>query len=639
MAADGGGAKGHDYELKLDLGGEQILLTRVDSTEALGKPFQTFLEIVSAHTEIDLVPHLGKLAIVKTRRDGEEERYFTGYVIAGEFLTQTAQGFHYRLELAPGTYFLDQNRKSRTFHQKTAKAIITQLGEGLVKIESRLGSAGGKEREYIAQYEESDFAFLSRLMEREGIYYFWEHGSSGHKMILADGPSSHPKSAKAKLEYSPTSAAVFNADIAARTIDGVTHDFIQNWHQKAATLGQQKVTIRAFPIDGANTPNDVQSTQPQKHEQDIGERFEYHAGLDKDVFAAMADDRAKSRLTAMRAERALFAGRTQMVGITAGSKVEVHKHDASFMNGTFTVVRTTVGIVSEHYRSGEDADERMAGTWFEAIPADTPFKVDCVSPIPNIAGLHTGLVTHGADGTEEYGRVKVKFPWDMDNGGASRWCRVSQHGGMGNIVMPRVDEEVLVAYLNGDPDYPVVVGHVFNSVRKPAYKLPDFSYRAVWRNENQGGGGAGSAGGGIRGPKMSGVNELSFENKSGAEEILLHAIRNLNTRVHENETHFVSKDQEIQVDGARKVTVQQNETIKVTGSITETADGEITIESKTKLTLKVGSSTIELSHAGIKVNAMTISEQATISHEVKAVKIDSTASAMMTLKGTMIMIN
>lgn len=628
--AQSGSSEGHDYELKLDLGGEQILLEKVESVEGLSRPFETTLSIISEHTEIDLLPHLGKLAVVKVNRGAEDFKYLTGHVVSGELVKETPQGFHYRLMLAPSTYFMDQNRTYKTFHQKSARAILDTFASGNLKIDtSRLARAGQATREYIVQYAESDFNFIARLMEREGVYYFWEHSQDGHKMVLCDGPSSHTAGAKQELAYSPTSAAITQADVAGRIAEG-HKNWIQGWSQASASVGQQRVTYKSLVPDAASTPAQASVSQGNKHSNDQGLVYHYHAGLDKDEFNDMAQQSATFTLNALRAQRVIFHGTGQMVGISAGSKIDVVRHPAQFMNGTFLVIRTIHSVAPERFRSGTDEDEAKPGVRFEAIPFVTPFNAPRNTPIPRIAGFDTAIVTSGADDTDKYGRVKVKFPWDVSPA-PSRWCRVSQHGGMGNIVLPRINEEVLIGYLEGDPDFPVIVGHVFNSERVPAYPLPGDSYRAVWRNLSSNASGKGdSAAGQIEKPYMDGVNELAFDNKKGEEHILFHATRDLNTRVHNNEQHYVKKDQKIQVDGAREVKVKKNETVDV--------DGAILIEAKQSITLKVGGSKIVIKPSSISVEAMDIKIKGTMIEAAGAMTTVK-ADGVLTLKGGMVMIN
>ncbi|TKW74160.1 MAG: type VI secretion system tip protein VgrG, partial [Staphylococcus hominis] len=331
---------------------------------------------------------------------------------------------------------------------------------------------------------------------------------------------------------------------------------------------------------------------------------------------------------------------------------------------------------SELFRSGDNENKHEHEITFEAIPADTPYHPPVVTPRPRVQGLESAIVV-GPPGetihTDEFGRVKVHFHWDrtgkMDQN-ATCWIRVSQTGLLGNQILPRVGHEVLVDFLNGDPDRPVIVGRVYNAANMPHYKLPEEKTKAAWRTLRYG-----DTGSYTDAEKLDtgepGANELRFEDKGGHEEVFLHAERDMNVRVRWQETHHVGHDQFIKVGHSRDEIVKVDETIeigrnrsevvkkdetveiggnqelKVTGNRTSTVDGkeDRTVQgaykqqSPTSIELISGGSSIKIDPSGITLKGMAIKIEGGMTVQVKSVMTTVNASGILTLKGGMTMIN
>lgn len=647
--------------LKIDLGGEQILLERIEAAEGFSTPFDITLDVISPLGEIDLLPHLGNPATVTLSQDDELQRYFHGYVVEGEYSRETSEGFHYQLKLRPWTYFLSNNSEYRIFQEMTALAIIQEvLGKSSMTHAdySGVGRPGSK-REYCVQYGESDFAFVSRLMEEEGIYYFFKHKEDRHVLHLSDRPSAHEHGHPKKLSYNPHTLTVFNTDSAARTQSN-RQFYLQSWMERVTTAGQKTHTTRDFDFKKPETPVEASVEASHKVEDKVPlpqEVYRYPGGY---IESSVGKELGEAALFSLNAQRSTYRGQSQSSGLSCGTKVEVSDHPNGRMNSSYLITRTFHSITAERYRSGGGTGEESYNVLFEAVPADTYWRAPQVTPRPIVHGLETAIIS-GPDGeeifTDEYGRVKVRFPWDRSDTPGSRstcWMRVSQTGGLGNIILPRVGHEVLVDFLNGDPDRPVVVGRVFNASHMPIYALPEHKTRALWRTKRYGATGSyGQAKSLDTG--APGANELRFEDKGGQEEIFLHAERDMNTRIRHIESHHVGLKQEIDIGRDRievvgndeSVTikhdrmtkVENDDKLDVTSNIKVWAGSKIDIEAVAGITLTCGSSTIKIEPASIKIDSPMINITAKAMLEAKSPMTTVKGDATLILKGGITMIN
>ena len=647
--------------LKIDLGGEQVLMERIEAVEGLSTPFDITLEVISPLGELDLLPHLGNPATVTLSQDNELQRYFHGYVIEGELSRESPEGFHYQLKLRPWTYFLSNNSEFRIFQEQTALSIIKEvLGKtSVTRVNYDGAGRAGAEREYCVQYEESDFAFVSRLMEEEGFYYYFRHTEDAHEMIVCDRPSAHAFGHPKKLTYNPRTLTVFNADSAART-QSSREFYVQSWVERVSTTGQRTFTTRDFDFKKPETPVEA-STQDSPTVQDNAplpvEVYRYPGGYTE---TAVGQTLSETALQTLTANRNTYRGQSQSSGLSCGTKVDIIGHPTDRLNNSYLITRTFHSITAERYRSGAGGGEESYNVVIEAVPADTYWRAPQTTPKPIVHGLETAIVT-GPDNeeifTDEYGRVKVRFPWDRSDTPGSRstcWMRVSQTGGLGNIILPRVGHEVLVDFLSGDPDRPVVVGRVFNQSHMPIYALPEHKTRALWRTKRYGSPGSYGAAKGLD-TGEPGCNELRFEDKGGEEEVFLHAERDMNTRIRHKESHHVGLDQEtdigrdrievvgrdesISIGRDRMVTIGSDDKLDITKNLKVHAGSTIEIEAVASITLTVGSSKIKIEPASINIESPNITVKAMAMLEAKSPLTTVKGDGMLTLKGGLTMIN
>lgn len=623
-------------QMSIDVGDEQVVLERIQSQERLGRPFTVHASIISP-LELDLQPHLGKPAGLAVLEDGELLRRFHGLVTAGEYVKETPSGHHYRLTIEPWTYYLDQNRQMAIFQDKTAVEIIQQVIEeaGIQDVDYTRLAQTRVTRGYTVQYRESDFAFVSRLMEEEGIYYFFRHDADRHVMILCEGPASHQPGTPQRLRYNANALSVFTAN--SKTRFDRQQDLLQTWVERVASTGQARVTVRDFDFESPDQPLASESTGEGGHARDDREIFIYPGRYTREKTGRgdqeqTGRERGQILLDAQRAGRRTFTGTSQAAGITTGYRLDVAEHPATRMNAPYLIISAFHSIASESYRSGEQEDEEPFNVRFEAIPAETTFRLPPETTRPRVQGLETAIVT-GPPGetifTDEYGRVKVRFPWDRASTPGERstcWIRVSQTGGLGNVILPRVGHEVLVDFLDGDPDRPLVVGRVFNRAHMPVYDLPANKTRAVWRTLTYGDSGSYPETEALDSGQTRTSNEIRFEDKGGQEEMFIHAERDMNSRVRFDETRHVghNQDRRVGLDRTTNIgrdnsfTVGRDDFNTITGKrqthVVQTdqllVDGVLSIESKTAITIRVKNSQITIGPDSISIQSPTVEIQA-----------------------------
>lgn len=672
MAADN---EARQTSMSIDLGGEQVVLERIECMELLGRPFTLTVDIISSLGEIDLLPHLGKPVALKVFEDGVFLRDFHGLITEGEFVSETSNGYHYQLVARPFTHFLAQNRDMAIFQDLSALDIIKKVftNAGASDVDYAKVSRSYSPRTYCVQYQESDFAFITRLMEEEGLYYYWRHESDRHVLVLCDAPSSHPQGKPASLTWNPEASTVALSGSAERASFG-TKSFVNRWHERVTTTGQARVTLRDYDLVKPERPLQAVSSDKQVHPSDAREVYHYPGGFTDESAGTKL---GRSRLDAMRHDRQTYSGECQASGLACGTKVSVEGHPVGRLNAGYLIVSAYHSILSETYRSGGGAgSDQPFNVRFDAIPAATAFALPRETPKPVVDGLESAVVS-GPDGeeifTDEYGRVKIRFHWDRGETPGEKstcWVRVAQFGGLGNIVLPRVGQEVMVDFLHGDPDRPVVMGWVFNNVLKPVYQLPAHKTRAVWRTKRYGDTGSYPNAKALD-TGTPGANELRFEDKGGSEEVFLHAERDMNTRIRFEETHHVGATQHIMVGydrtddvgrdetteigrnqiltvggnqtehvkAKREIKVDATDKLTVGQSITVSAGTTIEMTANTSITLKCGPSSIKIDPSGITIQGPMVKADASGAATVQGMMTDIKGATGVTVSGAIVKIN
>lgn len=558
------------------LGKDVLLLESFNGYEALSSTFHFKLEMLwdVTLTPIKFENLIGKPMTITINIPGGK-RYYHGLVSRFSEGAQVKGSMgqvtfvRYQAEIVPEFEFLKRSTKCRIFQQKNVPDILKQVLGGIDADWELQGSY--ESRDYCTQYRESDFDFASRLMEEEGIYYYFTHAASAHRMVIADTPSSHRAMPGAsRIEFEPIRGGT----------DPQGH--IYSW-QKTQELRSGKVKLwdHNFELPGKNLEAKMKIADSVKagaanHKLTAGgaDKFELYdfPGAYADRFDGMDQGGGKrpediqkifkdnQRTAGIRMQQeamhaiAIHAD-SDTAQMTAGHKFTLDKHFAG--NGDYVVKSVS------HFGTQEGVYETGAGNstysnTFEAMPAGLPYRPSMTTNRPKVYGTVTATVT-GPDGeeifTDDYGRIKVSFPWDTDgpdDAGSSCWIRVASPWAgaqWGMIHIPRIGHEVVIAFEHGNPDYPICIGSVYNAANMPPYKLPDKRTQSGFKSRST-----------LKGDGET-FHELRFEDKKDEEEIYFHSQKDFNRVVENNDTikiGFEKKD-----PGDRKLEVYNNENITI----------------------------------------------------------------------------
>lgn len=648
--------------ISVALGTAKLNLERFESVERLSEPFVIVAEGFSAD-EIDFLPHLGKPVSLDAGDEMDHVRYFHGLLTEAALVKVTINGCHYRLTIKSWFALLDQNRNYRIFQDKNvvdiAKQVFADAGMKDVEFDKLAGSY--KPREYCVQYKESDFNFLSRLFEDEGIYYYFRHEEAAHKLVLCDGKSAHkPEPRYETIRFLPVAGD-----------ETSTPDTLSEWNERVSTVSQASVTLRSFDFTKPQSPVEAASQGAGQHPGDALEVYEYLGDFTEQGEGAT---RGQSRLAASRAPRRLYTGDGDVLGLACGGLFTLTEAGVDRFNQEYLIIGLKHVVEAESHRSGDDRQPRRVSV--VAIPSATLYRPALVAQKPISSGVETATVTGPAGEViyvDKWGRVKVRFHWDRSPdqpGKTSCWMRVAHHAageGFGNVDLPRVGQEVIVDFLNGDPDRPIITGRVYNGQRKHAYDLPAQKTRSLWRTQTVGQ--SGDYGGAEKTPppNSKGFNEIRLEDKGGSEEIYIHAQRAMVRDVLLDDTLTVQRDRGTRIGRDRSTAVKRHETTTIetgnetrevskgkrtttiemddattvrSGNYTVTVDkGSVTIEAKQKITLKVGKSTIVMDPSSITLDSLMITSKATAQNKVTSPNTEIEGTAMTTIKGGIVKIN
>jgi type VI secretion system secreted protein VgrG len=523
-------------EFKTPLGKDVLALIKIEGTEALGDMFEFEIEALSEKENIDFDKALGQGCTLKLKAYSDKLRIFNGIMTEAQWIGKTEEFYHYRLVLRPWLWLLGRRADCRIFLDKDVKDIIKDVFTKAGFNDFEFRTNGDYEKiPYCVQYRETDLAFVSRLMEQYGIYYFFEHSDGKHTMALADSRSSHKAIPDlSKVPYIPLSDTELRPG-----------QHLYSW-----------VSERRFRT-GKIQFNDYDYLKPKKNllaPQEASEKYT-HAKLEVYDFPGKYDDEdqgkklARFRLEAEQAadHRRLIEGDAS--SLYPGGLVTVEKHPTSAENKEYLVVRTDHRFSSHHYRSTtadapaapaspntQDGEkEQIYHGYYEFQPSDRPFRMLPQTPKPRIHGIQTAKVV-GKKGeeneeisTDEHGRIWVQFFWDREPKLTCpiRVAQVWASKKWGGIFIPRVGMEVVVEFMEGDPDRPLVVGAVYNGDNKVPYDLPDNKTVAGWKSDSSKGG--------------NGYNELIFEDKKLSENIRMHAEKDHNVTVKNSETWTIGE--------------------------------------------------------------------------------------------------
>jgi type VI secretion system secreted protein VgrG len=546
---DGAIAKpaGRHLALHCSLETSAIALRSMAGHEQLGGCFEYTLTLYSLDHDLDLGSLLGQHVTVEAKLGTDPPIYFDG--IASSFSHVGSSGRHalYRLALRPWLWLLSTNREFRVFQRQTALEIVELILSdwGFSDVERCLVYACPV-REYCVQYGESDLHFISRLFEDEGIYYFFRHELGKHTLVLADSASAHRRN--------PGYELLRVGRIEAHETD---RSLVFDW-SSTRQLRPSRVAINDYDFTKPDADLYAGAEDPEPALLTRAEIYEYPGDYREQ---SRGQDRARVRIEELMVEQSIAHGATHGLGLHAGVLFELAGHPRSDQNKEYLVLSANYQLDAGSYESG-DASHANFCAQFKALDSRTPFRPWRAARPPRIPGPQTARVvgpeTHEI-WTDKYGRVKVQFHWDRDgkfNENSSCWVRVAQlwaGDGWGAMHVPRIGQEVIVEFFEGNPDQPLITGRVYNGKNTPPYELPaNKTQSGIKTRSTQDG-------------NPNNFNELRFEDKKGEELVYLQAERDL--REH------IKHDHSSQVGGAQSLSVTGNRTLHVHGSQAVSIDG------------------------------------------------------------------
>ena len=608
-----------ELEIITPLGVDVLLIHSLTFHEQLGQMFSLELEVLSTNISIDFEDLLGQNITARMDMPKKIVRFLNGQITD---ITQTehTRGFAtYQLTVSPWLWFLTRTSDCRIFQHKTVPDIISSVFDqhGYTDYKKRLVGEY-REWEYCVQYRETDFNFVSRLMEQEGIYYFFEHENGKHTMILCDAPSAHkPIPNYETIPFYPPDDTVVRDE-----------DYIDSWSiNKNIQSGSYALEDYNFKKPMADLS--AQAIKTEGHEADDFEIFDYPGEYTE---SKEGNDYAKIRLQELHTEYETKQGSSDTRGLFAGGLFNLEKFHRKDQNREYLVTSVTHMAQQDLFTSG-DQEGNIYHNSFIAIKSDRKFRPSRATPKPTVQGLQTATVV-GKKGeeidTDKYGRVKCQFRWDRyskADENSSCWIRVAQAWAgneWGTMYIPRIGQEVIVEFLEGDPDRPLITGQVYNEDNKPPYDLPAKKNISGIKTRSTKGGG--------------GFNEITMDDTKGKEQIFMHAEKQHDQRTKENHLTWVGKNQHHIVKGTyfdhihgdRHQTVggELNYLVKDTlsidvkedihqkagknyahksgGEIHLKAGSNVVIEAGTKLTLKVGGNFITIDSSGVTIKGTMV---------------------------------
>ena len=612
--------KEHWITLDSSLGEDTLLATRFEAEESISKLFRYRLDLLSPRDDIKPEEILGESVTVNLRRPEGKTRHFNGIVVRFAAGPKWIHNYrHYDAELVPQLWFLTRTTDCRIFEKKTVKQIIEEIfGEMGVTDYDTSGIKGHHpEREYCVQYRETDFNFVSRLLEEEGIYYFFKHEKGKHTLVLADSNSAFVDSDDKEVGFHASN----------RKLKHYISRWGSGYNFRSGKYVQRDYNFET-PKDKLETNKNTIVKVPKVSKYEL---FDY-PGLyfkKKD-----GDEFTKVHMEEDEAHYAVVNGESDCRGFSPGHKFQLTSHDYGSEEGKY-VVTGVRHVASDYAYLTTEAPLPDYQNSFTCIPDSVAFRPPRVTPKPVVHGPHTAFVT-GPSGeeihTDEYARIRVQFHWEREDK-KSCWSRVLQSWAgkkWGTQFIPRIGMEVVVEFLEGDPDRPIVTGCVYNADYMPPYTLTGNKTQSGWKSRSSTGGGDAD------------FNELRFEDKKGSEEIYFHAEKDFKRVVENNDSLKVGMDkkspgkQDIEIWGDRTTAIKQGNddlTLDMGSKSTKVKLGSITYEAFQKIELKVGMSKITIDMTQIKLEAPMIMIQGQIMTTVKAPMTMVQGDGVMTVKG------
>jgi type VI secretion system secreted protein VgrG len=669
---------GRLLELSTPLGPDVLCIDRGTMAERISRLFTLQMDLLADLPRAGQVQPkklLGQGVTLSVRLPEDEKRYFHGMVSRFTVLHRDERHAYYRMEVVPWLWLLTLTSDCKVFQDQTVPEILKAIFEewqgkypDLVAFEDKLEGTY-KKLDYCVQYRETDFNFVSRLMEEEGIFYYFRHERGKHTLVLGDSPSAFsPCPHQEKARFNPEAGM------------GEREDTVDHWEYRQSVVpGKYVLSDYHFQMSTkvlrSTAKGSVQVAGNDQLEMfDVGDYAERFNKPDERLgeVEQQGDAMATWRMEELAAEHCLARGASTCRAFATGTHFSLIGAGGApittpEMAGKYVLLSVNHTFEqTPKYISGQGVAQPYRNI-FTCIPLQVPYRPPRVTAKPIAQGLQSAVVV-GLNGEEidcdKYGRVKVQFFWDREgqrNERSSCWVRVATPWAgkqWGMVHIPRIGQEVLVAFLEGDPDQPLIVGSVYNYENMPPYTLPENKTQSGIKTRSSKNG------------NEQNYNEICFEDKKGEEKLSIHAEKNYDLVVENDETHTVGfekkdkGDQTVKVfnnqtieigtaeskEGSQKVTIwkdrdvtlqmgndkltiqQGNQTIKL-------ALGKSQMEAMQGIELKVGSSSLKIDQTGITLQGMMVKIEGQAMTQVKGAITDVNGSGMLKMGGGVVMLS
>ncbi|ETD66444.1 type IV secretion protein Rhs, partial [Pelistega indica] len=601
--------------------GQQLAFLSLQGHEKLSDSYDYQVTVVAERLPIKPESLLGTVASIALENN-HQSRYFNGVItkveLVNEKFHQEKKHYIYKLTLRPELWYLTQVNNSRIFQEKSALDIVKEvLAEHHIKFEDKTLESY-RTWVYCVQYEETDFDFISRLMEHEGIYYWFKHTADDHTLVLTDHKNSHP-------------ALAVNAQAQFVEENGVatpTEQHIFEWNSV------EELTPSSYSTQDYNFEN------PRDDMRGMVTKAEQHTfGVDLEIYepfggyASYAESKhyAQVHLEALQALQHHAIAKTRLRDLAPGYTFTLKGFPITAENSKYLVIQATYDIRVQSYVTDEQTSLVEIKTL--QIPATVQYRAPRVHKEPKMSGPQTAQVV-GPEGeeiyTDKYGRIKIQFHWDREgkkNEESSCWVRVSTPwagDGFGGVQIPRIGEEVVVDFVDGQPDRPVVIGRVYNDLNMPPVNLPDEATKSGFFTKSRYG-------------DTSQSNHLMFEDRPGQEMLSLQAEKDLNTKVKNNQTQKIVGNTVSAISGFRSHTAHSTSDTELASGRENTYASDHQRSVQTQLTEEIGGNLEENYLDGVDetiTGSLTSSVAGVATHTVKGLHINTDASDDEEVTGT-----
>jgi type VI secretion system secreted protein VgrG len=588
--------------LDTPLGKDELLPTAFRGSEGMSRLFSFEVVAVSHNQAITFEKIVGKnVTIAVVLQDGTE-RYINGLVSrfsqvgASHQQDTEVHATEYRATVVPWLWLLTLTENSKIFQDKSVPDIVEAVFQkrGFQKGKDYTSRLRGnyEKRGYCVQYRETDFQFISRLLEEQGIHYFFEHGKGTHTLVMADDPGENkpcPQQKSARYE---------------RAAGGTAEEDMVQVFQKRMEVVPTALTLNDYNFEVPKTDLKVNVPSTKKMTDRDCEIYDYPGCYETQT---KGDRLANIRMQEEEAKIAVFSGVSTCRAFASGQRFELKDYYRPDLNDRQYVLTGIVHEASQGLGMAGEGEGFNYQNEFTCISHDVPFRPPRETPRPIVQGTQTAIVVGPSREeiyTDKHGRIKVQFHWDRDgkkDENSSCWIRVGQlwaGSGWGAVYIPRIGQEVIVDFLEGDPDRPIVIGCVYHGNNKAPYPLPDEKTKSAIKSETTVGGG--------------GFNEIRFEDTKGEEELFLRAEKDMNVVVL-NKLKSDAREEITLVCGKSKIVMKKDGTITITGM-------QIKVEGSTKVEV--------LSDAQVNIKGLRTKLEGTTA-------LDLQASGIATLKGSL----